>query len=130
MLGRHLPVRLTARDRRTLAPTALRNSIFALPEDPNSPSPVRRRGSGRAERTAAQPLVHVVSSTPSRELCTAAIVSLMTEDESIDGAQRLPDWVEREFDRRRQYWRVLRDGGLISAREEVKRRGQVERPRD
>ncbi|MEC4615583.1 hypothetical protein [Tsukamurella tyrosinosolvens] len=39
----------------------------------------------------------------------------MTDEEPIEGGQRLPDWVEREFARRREYWRVLRDGGVISA---------------
>lgn len=61
----------------------------------------------------------MVSSGPARGRCAAVIVTLMTEDEPIDGAQLLPDWVEREVNRRRQYWRVLRDGGLISAGEEA-----------
>ncbi|NMD55847.1 MULTISPECIES: hypothetical protein [Tsukamurella] len=43
----------------------------------------------------------------------------MTDDEPIEGGQRLPDWVEREFARRREYWRVLRDGGAITAAEEA-----------
>ncbi|BDD80689.1 hypothetical protein TPB0596_04520 [Tsukamurella pulmonis] len=38
----------------------------------------------------------------------------MTDDEPIEGRQRLPDWVERELARRREYWRVLRDGGAIT----------------
>ncbi|MEC4612878.1 hypothetical protein ACFWXB_13890 [Tsukamurella tyrosinosolvens] len=43
----------------------------------------------------------------------------MTDEEPIEGGQRLPDWVEREFARRRDYWRVLREGGAISADEEA-----------
>ncbi len=45
----------------------------------------------------------------------------MTDEEPIDNAQRqrLPDWVERELARRHGYWRVLRDGGVITAEEAV-----------
>ncbi|MFD9829042.1 hypothetical protein ACFWXB_16340 [Tsukamurella tyrosinosolvens] len=43
----------------------------------------------------------------------------MTDEEPIEGGQRLPDWVERELARRRDYWRVLRDSGVISADEEA-----------
>lgn len=43
----------------------------------------------------------------------------VTDEEPIEGGQRLPDWVEREFVRRQDYWRVLRDGGAISETEEA-----------
>ncbi len=43
----------------------------------------------------------------------------VTDEEPIEGGQRLPDWVERELARRGDYWRVLRDGGVITTAEET-----------